>query len=176
MCIRDRYITEDKFSGSPDFYSKKFALTSQLSTYFLSDPNIDYAIVKAVRAPGQRTGKGRYSGETPEDYSNRVYSDIISRPSYYFMGLNRMKKTYGRKFFRSEFPLDEMRTEHAQVTHEIKWAMRNNAYYRNYLACHVPTTCGFLPICETGVVSEEMFDMKPKDDIKKEEGCNGKQS
>ena len=80
-----------------------------------------------------------------------------------------MKKTYGRKFFRSEFPLDEMRTEHAQVTHEIKWAMRNNAYYRNYLACHVPTTCGFLPICETGVVSEEMFDMKPKDDIKKEE-------
>jgi hypothetical protein len=30
------------------------------------------------------------------------------------------------------------------------------------MACHVPAPCAYLPICETGVVSELIYEQKPK--------------
>lgn len=158
------YFTEDKLSGRPDFYEKKFNLISQFSTYFLADPKLEYGIVRIARVPGTRTGKGKYEDESQTDYSNRVYSDIISRPSHYFMGYSRIKKTYGRRFFRSEFPLDDIEKQYGQVSDSIRNAHKKDAFYQNFTACHVPLDCEYIKVCDTGYVSEEVFDIKEKED------------
>jgi hypothetical protein len=159
-CLYPDHFLEDKLSGRPDFYAKKWNLSHQLSTYFLSNPKLDYAIVRVARVPSLRTGKGKNADETPDGYTQRIYSDIIKRPSHYFLGLNRIKRTYGHRYYRNEFNLEEMEKEYIQVSKDIQRAAKEDAFYKNRNACHVPADCEYLPICDTGGVSDELYEYK----------------
>jgi hypothetical protein len=158
----DNCFIESKLSARPDFYHIIHNITSQLSTYFLSNDQYEHCVVEAVRVPALRTRYGKYSEEDYESYMHRIYQDIISRPSHYFLGFNRDEKTYGKRFWRNEFPLEQIHADYRQITKDIRRAIDDNAFYQNFMACHVPAPCAYLPICETGVMSELIYEQKPK--------------
>jgi len=146
------YIVESKTSSNPDFYFQKENIQYQLSTYFLANKAWDYAVLEVVRIP--RVGK---SEEDPEKLGQRIYGDILSRPSHYFIGWNRERGTFGKKFWRGEFDLDEMFRTYRFVYEDLRRTVINNSWYPNRLACHVPAPCPYLPIERTGVVSDEVY-------------------
>jgi hypothetical protein len=98
--------------------------------------------------------------ESSDQYEDRCYSDIISRPSYYFLGWDRKTRNFGHRFYRSEFDLDEIHSTYRFVTQEIEETIQRGSWYPNNLACHVPGPCQYLPIKKSGVVSEEIFTRK----------------
>lgn len=154
----ENHIVESKLSTRPDFYAQRENLAYQLGTYFLANEEWDSATVEVVRAPSLRTGQGKYSEEDPGEYEERVYGDIISRPGYYFLGWDRKTRSYGVKFWRSEFDLDEIYSTYVHVLREIHDTLEHGAWYPNNLACHVPAPCPYLPIKRSGVVSEEVYE------------------
>lgn len=160
--VHTNHITEIKLSARPDFYFQVHNISSQIGTYFLSNPKYEYAIIEAVRVPGLRTGAGKYSDESPEAYRDRISSDIISRPSYYFLGYDRGSKTFGKKFYRNEFDMEELVQDYKYVNQEIMRAVEDgdDAFYKNRKACYVPGQCFYLPICDTGCVSESIFEVE----------------
>lgn len=153
----DDHIIETKLSVRPEFYQQKENILYQLGTYLLSNEQWEFVIMEIVRYPGMKMGQGKFSDESPEAYENRVHSDIISRPSYYFPGWDRKSRTFGMKLWRSEFDLDQVFRTYALVCDELKRAVIHNAWWPNKLTCHIPAPCVYLPICRTGVVSEEIY-------------------
>jgi hypothetical protein len=156
------HFVEIKLSTRPDFFHKVHNITSQAATYFLSNDQLEYCIIEATRLPSLKTGYGKYSGEDSESYMNRCYQDILSRPSHYFPGFNRDEKTFGKRFWRSEFPLEEIKRDYHLITKDIQRAIKENAFYQNFMACYVPSQCVYLPICETGTVSDLIYQIKDK--------------
>ena len=148
------HIVESKLSARPDFYQQKENVAYQLGTYFLCNEAWDYAIVEITRVPSLKVK----DGEEPEAYEKRIYGDIVSRPAHYFLGWERKTRTYGTRFWRSEFDLEEIYSTYCYVLHEIRQTVERGAWYPNNLACHVPAPCPYLPIKRSGVISEELFE------------------
>jgi len=154
------HIEEIKLSARPDFYTHKENVGYQIGTYFMANDQWEYADVFITRVPGLKTGWGKYSGESPQEYEERIYGDVISRPAHYFIGWDRKTRTYGIRFWRSEFDLDEIFSTYVYVLEELQDTLRRGSWYSNNLACHVPSACAYLPIKRTGVVSEEIYQRK----------------
>jgi hypothetical protein len=156
------YFTEDKLSNRPSFYLDPFYIQSQMGTYFLADPKLEYVIMEVVQFPQQK--ENRKNEESPDEMYSRVYSDVLSRPSNYFIGFNRQKKRYGKKFFRGEFDLDAIRGRYQQIVLEILSCRYNNNFYKNFQACGniYGHPCEFQKICQNGNVSENMFKIREK--------------
>jgi hypothetical protein len=154
------HIVESKLSTRPDFYTQRENVAYQLGTYFLGNEEWESATMEVVRTPSLRTGQGKYSEEDPGEYEERLYGDIISRPGHYFLGWDRETRTYGVKFWRSEFDLDEIYSTYVHVLREIHDTLEHGAWYPNNLACHVPAACPYLPIKRSGVVSEEVYERR----------------
>jgi hypothetical protein len=152
----ENHIVETKFSSRPDFYKKRENLTYQLGTYFMGNEAWEYADVEIARAPALRPK----ADESAEAYEERCYGDIIGRPANYFQGWDRKSRTYGVRFWRSEFDLDEVFRTYVYVLEEIKTTLNRGSWYPNYLACHVPAPCQYLPIKKSGVISEEIFERR----------------
>jgi hypothetical protein len=151
-------FVEHKLSFRPDFYLQKENVAYQLGSYFIANESWEYAIVKAVRVPAQRLK----DGESFEAYEERIYGDILSRPGFYFLGWDRKTRTYGTRFWRTEFDLDEIYSTYCHVLREIRETVERGSWYPNYLACHVPAPCPYLPIKRSGVVSEEIYERRIK--------------
>jgi len=152
------YFTEDKLSGRPEFYLDPFYIQSQMGTYFLTDPALEYVIMEVVQFPQQREFKKKE--EIPEQIYKRVYDDVMSRPSKYFIGLDREKMKYGKKFFRGEFNLAATEARYKQVVIEILAARWTGNFYKNFKSCNnvLPgIACDYRTICKTGNVSETMY-------------------
>jgi hypothetical protein len=152
------YIIESKLSARPDFYTRKENVTYQLGTYFLCNEAWDYAIVEITRVPSLKIK----DGEDAQAYEQRIYGDILARPGFYFRGWDRKTRTFGTKFWRSEFDPEEIHSTFCYVTHEIRETVERGAWYPNNLACHVPAPYPYLPIKRSGVVSEEIFEKRQR--------------
>lgn len=147
------HFVECKLSARPEFYQQKENVAYQLGTYFLCNEAWEYAVVEITRVPSLKIR----DSEEAEAYEQRIYGDIVSRPAHYFLGWDRKTRTYGTRFWRSEFDLEEIYSTYCYVLHEIQETVTRGAWYPNNLACHVPATCPYLPIRRSGVVSEEIF-------------------
>jgi hypothetical protein len=150
------HIEEVKLSARPEFYRQRENLAFKLSTYFLANEDWKFADVKITRVPLLKVKPE----ETVEQYEERCYGDIVSRPAFYFLGWNRKTRKYGVRFWRSEFDLDEIFRTYVWVFQELRETLRRGSWYPNYLACHVPAPCMFLPIKKSGVVSPEIYERK----------------
>lgn len=157
---RNNGIEKIKLSSRPDFYTHRENIAYQIGTYFMANERWDYADVLITRVPGLRTGWGKYSKESPKEYEERIYGDIISRPAFYFIGWDRKARTFGVRFWRSEFNLEEIFSTYVFVFQELQDTLTRGSWYPNNLACHVPSACAYLPIKRTGVVSEEIYQRK----------------
>jgi len=147
------HFVETKLSTRPDGYLKPHNMTSQLGTYFLSNPDWKYAIMEVTRMPGIYFR----NDETPEDYYKRIYQDIVKRPTYYFIGLNREEKEFGVRIDRNDINLERVEMEYKMVIREMRDCVKTNAYYHQYAACHDPFECPYISICDTDTVSETLF-------------------
>lgn len=157
------YFVEDKLSGRPEFYLDPFFIDSQVSTYFLADQKLEYCIMEVVQFPQQKELKKKE--ETPEQLFERVYQDILSRPSNYFKGWDSNKRMYGVKYYRNEFNLKAAEARYKQVVIEIQAARWSNGFYKNFKACNnilpgIP--CELRAICKNGNISEEMYKIRGK--------------
>lgn len=161
------YFVENKLSGRPEFYLDPFFISSQIGTYFLADPNLEYCIMEVVQMPQQKVLKGttKRAEETPEQLYERVYGEILSRPSKYFIGYNRETKRYGKKYFRTEFDLEGIKQRYQQIILEILLAQWTGNFYKNEKVCNniLPgIECGMKKICENGNVSESIYKIRGK--------------
>lgn len=157
------YFTEDKLSGRPEFYLDPFYIQSQMGTYFLADPELECVIMEVVQFPQQREYKKKE--ETPDQIYKRVFDDILSRPSKYFIGYNREKKMYGKKYFRGEFNLQAIESRYKQVIIEILACRWTGNFYRNFRACNnvLPgIACDFQKVCRNENVSENIYKIREK--------------
>jgi hypothetical protein len=162
------YFCEDKLSGKPEFYLDPHYINSQIGTYFLADPKLEFVIMEICQMPQQKVleeGKKRIERESPEELYARVYQDILSRPSAYFIGWDRTKKRYGKKFYKGEFQLNNVVDRYKQIVLEILSARYNNGFYRNEKVCNnicPGVACEMIPICRNGNMSETMFKIRNK--------------
>ena len=160
------YFTENKFTSNRQYYDTPWAVTSQIGTYFLAYPDIDYMYMEIIQSPQLRImkkGKKRKYDETIVEYENRVFNDIISRPSHYFVGFDRKAKTYGIKMYRTQFDLCEIENRYRCITKEtMERANRCWWYMENGTACYMyGQDCEYKNICKTnGYPSPEIFEYR----------------
>ncbi len=162
----NNYFTEDKLSGRPEFYLDPFLIASQAGTYLMADKNLEFLLMEIVQMPQQKELKSKGNGESPHEMYERCYSDILSRPSKYFIGYNRETHKYGRKYFRREFPLDAIESRYRQIIIEILSCRWSNNFYKNFKACNnlfPGISCEMLPICKNNNMSETIFEIRNKD-------------
>lgn len=160
------YFVENKLSGNPQNYLDPFFIQSQVGTYFLGDPALAYCIMEVTRTPDLRlkTSKTK-EDESVEEYEERCYQDIISRPSYYFVGWDKEKYTYGKKFHRSEFALDEIKQRYIYIFREIEETRICNTWYKNDKMCKGAFPgypCDYIPVCRHNTMSETMYQIREK--------------
>ena len=163
----EKYFVEDKLSARPDNYLDVWFIQSQIGAYFLADPSLEYCIMEIARVPDLKS-VGRFKEESPEQYEERAYQDIISRPSFYFLGWDKETKRYGKKYYRSEFDLESIRDRFRIVSIMIHDCAGFNGFYRNDRCCSAilpGIPCEMKAICRSGNMSEEVFKIKNKVDF-----------
>jgi len=153
------YFVETKLSSRPNFYDHLESIHFQAGAYFLLNPSYEHMILEVTRLPGLK----QKPDESINAFASRIKSDIIKRPSYYFIGLNRKTLRFGRKYMRSEFNLDKIKKTFQIISQDIQRAVVSDEWYENELACHSPSNCMYLPIHRTGAISESIYQMQDKD-------------
>lgn len=163
VCFVD-WLMEDgfeewKLSASPGWYLKTENIFHQVGTYFMASDRLEYVDMKPAQMPQLKTGgqRTKYVNETDNEFYDRIYSDILARPSFYFVGYNRDTKTWGKRFFRKEFDLGYMEFMYKWLFTELRETMDRGSWYKNEGACHNPFECDFFDICRTGVVSSNHY-------------------
>ena len=157
------HFCEDKLSGRPEFYLDPFYIQSQNSTYFLADPKLEWCLMEVTQFPQQKELKKKE--ESPEELFKRVYDNVLSRPSNFFMGWDSKKRMYGKKMWRTEFNLESTVERYKQVVIEIQAARWSGGFYKNEKVCNniypgIP--CDMRKICVNGNISEGLYRIKGK--------------
>jgi hypothetical protein len=166
------YFTEDKLSSRPDNYLDIFFIQSQVGAYFLADPSLEHCIMEIVRTPGLML-TGKFKDETAEAHEERTFQDIISRPSYYFLGFDREKKRYGKVYYRNEFDLGGIRDRFRIISVLVRDCQAFDGWYKNDRACGAilpGIPCDMKAICRFGKMSEDVYMVKQKVDNFEKEG------
>ena len=151
-------FNEYKLSARPDFYIQPENIYQQCGLYFMGNPNWNWCDMKIARTPGLKQDQRK--GETIDAYEERIFQDVLSRPSHYFPGYNREAKTFGVRFYRGEFDLDYLEKKAKIVAQEYRETIDRDAWYRNDMACKNPYDCEFLHIKKSGVVSDLLYEVK----------------
>lgn len=159
-----KYFVENKLSSRPDNYLDPFFIQSQVGTYFLADDSLEYCVMEVVRTPDLKS-TNKFRGESAEEHEERTFTDIISRPLFYFIGLDRDTMTFGKKFYRREFDLEEIKYRYRAVNILIHDMQVYNSWYKNDSVCGsiLPgIACDMKPLCRYNVMSEEMYTISKK--------------
>jgi hypothetical protein len=160
----DDHFVENKLSGRPDFYTDPWFIQSQVGTYFLADPKLQSCTMEIARVPDLKSTKS-YKDETDDEYAERCYQDILSRPSYYFLGYDVKTHKYGKKFFRTEFDLEELKNRYLHILREYWEARELNGWYKNDKSCMnvLPgIQCDMLDVCRYNNMSETQYKIRER--------------
>jgi hypothetical protein len=158
------YFAENKMSSKPDLYTDIFFIQSQVGTYFIADPGLKSVVMEVVRTPDLKMSKKEE--DSPETYGNRIYHDAISRPAHYFIGYNPERNTYGKRFYRNEFDLNDVRSRYKHIFREIYEAAALGGWYKNDRSCKniLPgIVCDMLGACRYGKLSDEVYEIRSKE-------------
>lgn len=160
------HMVESKFTARPETYLDAFNISHQVGTYFLSAPEAQYCIMEVIQVPQQKmTAK-----ESVEEYEQRIYDDIMLRPGHYFKGYDATTKRFGKKFWRSEFNLADLKLQYENQLDELYWRTLNNNWSElpSRIMCDLPTPCWYKSICRTGGISDEMYELNRKQNHREE--------
>jgi CRISPR/Cas system-associated exonuclease Cas4 (RecB family) len=157
--LYDDHFVEIKTTTNPEYYQTPHFIQSQCASYFLYSPHLKYCDMKIIRVPQLREKKDIEEGE--EEFYERIRADIERRPGYYFIGLE--DGDFKKRFFRSEFDLDEVLERYAHMVRERRLSIKRKFWPKNELNCLYPYQCLYLPICESGKVSDLMYVYREKE-------------
>ena len=152
------HFVETKYSSS-DYYTKKQFIKSQVATYFLVDEGLKYVIMEIIKPPALKSTR-QFKEETADEYEERCYQAMLTKPSAFFHKYDKENKNFGVVFERSEFDFDKIIERYKQVLKEIRVATEDNAFYENEDSCLQPFECEYLPICETGWISDSLYEKR----------------
>lgn len=155
------YIVETKLSARPNDFLEKENIELQVGTYLLDEAqgkNWLGVSMEVTRVPMLRIKPN----EAIEGYANRMYKDILKRPGFYFSAYNKKEREFGKKFYKSEFALDKIRMIYRDVFVDMRVAINNNLWLKNFRACKYPYRCEYYPIYKSGTVSEELYQIREK--------------
>ena len=160
----DNCFVENKFSGRPDLYQDPFFIQSQIGTYFLADPSLESCIMEICRNPDLKSTHS-HKDEDAETYGERVYQDALSRPGHYFIGWNIDTHRYGRRYYRKEFNLEEIRNRYIHIFREFWEANKFGGFYKNDRACAqilpgIP--CEYISLCRHNNMSETIYKIRQR--------------
>ena len=150
------WFVEYKYTESPDFYLNSILATTQLHTYMLAKPSLKYCWIRPIRVP-QLKSTGQYMDESEESYQDRLIKDILKRPGYYFPNYDKEKKTWGVKYYRENFDIEELKLKYRMVSLDIIRDIKRNYFRQNERACLSPSQCQFYEACATGGFSELLY-------------------
>ena len=151
------HFIELKATSNPDYYLTPHFIQSQIATYFIYYDEFEYCIMQPIRIPALKS-TGRYVDEDAYSYCERVQEDIKKRPAFYFIGLK--DKQFGKRFYRSEFNLDEVIRRYKLIMQEKRIAIRNDYYYKDETKCLYPFQCDFYNACVSGGFSELIYEKR----------------
>lgn len=158
-------FVETKVSTRPERYSDMFFLQSQVGTYFLVDPKLQWVTMEVNRLPDLKS-TGQFKEEDAQTYEERCFQDIIGRPSHYFIGWNKSTRSYGKKYYRNEFDLQEIADRFKHIAREIMWSAyhaNTGGFYKNDKVCNnifPGIACDMLPICRHNTMNEAVYRIK----------------
>jgi hypothetical protein len=140
LCVLEYKTTSDDLSAASEFWPR-LRCDSQLSTYMLAARSLGHdvqaVLLDACRKPTIRLRQK----ETPEQYSQRLYADINSRPDHYFVR---------REIPRPEDELAGFRTELWQQAQVIQTCRQHGYWYRSVSRMNC-ATCEYSGVCLGGV-------------------------
>jgi len=156
---------EFKYTGSPGWYDL-FTVKEQLGMYFLGVPGLSRISLRLLVRPQLKMAKN----EGEEGYRERICNDMKSRPTFYIRD---------RSFWRNEFDEDVLLERLKIISGEIV------RYCQGGIESFYPSIppvcfqveerqCEFLNICNSGTISEGLYQKKessgrPKKEDKKED-------
>lgn len=146
------YFMDLKCSTRVQYYSNKYWVEDQMGTYFMHDDKLEYMYMWIAKTPELRLDKL----ESLEDYRQRCYDDMENRTSFYF---------YKIKFLRKEFDIEGLKRRYEWLAGQIKLCIDNDYWYQNKTQCIGKWKCDMMNICESGGVSNRLYerrDKKPK--------------
>ena len=145
---------EFKYSQQPDNMLNRFVMSDQLTTYFLGYDNLQRITVRAFQVPMLEPGRDK----NMDSYTKRVYNDIVSRPKHYIK-----ESTFWRSEFRDDMEMVKVKAnlinEDIHRTPHLfsEGGLGVGAWIQNKLSCFVPSPCQYLPICENGNISDDIY-------------------
>jgi len=148
---------EIKTTTRPDFYTNTYWIHDQLGTYFLSNDKFRHCDMWAIRVPMLKQ-TGNFRDESFDQYKERCVRDMLKRPSWYFCGYNKETKTFGLRFYRDEFDLEGLKRRYRWLSHQIKGCVEADYWYQDRTQCISPWQCDYLRVCDTGGVSEDIYE------------------
>ena len=146
--IVEHKTTGDSLDSSSDYWSR-LRLDQQISLYVIAaratGHDVATVIYDVIRKPGIAPKiVDRKSGrrETPEEFGDRLTTDIGERPDFYFAR---------REIPRLEADLDEFRVELWQQARSIHECQKSGVWPRNTDSCLQPFPCEYRQICFDGL-------------------------
>ncbi len=163
MAQEDHFI-ELKCSGRPDFYANPYYIHDQLATYFLAEPKFQSCKMWVIRTPLLRLGKT----ETHDEFEQRCFDDMIARPGHYFNAYcsDTDPHTFGVTYYRSEFDLESIKKRAKKISRHIVEAVKEDYWYQDRTQCMLPGKCDYMSVCDTGGISEDLYEWRKKDATK----------
>lgn len=152
--VGSNFFGEIKFTERPDFYLNNRVAYFQLAYYFYLS-NFAFAFILPIRVPSLR----KNIDESLENYRERLKLDIRRRINFYFPEYDKEKTPFkwGRKFYISEFDLDEIKARIDYLKFLIKLSIVTDYFPRKVTGCMFPSNCEFQSICETNYINPEIF-------------------
>lgn len=148
---------EYKYTTNADYYSHMFNVREQLMSYFIGAPEIEGFRLHAIVNP---VNFKLHKDESIQAFYDRVKVDIKRRlGTVYHLTYN---------FWRTEFNLQEYMDKAKMISEEIMryivadYPDPKYPFYQNTQACHQPFECDFFPICNSGVMPENLYKKREK--------------
>jgi len=151
-----RWFAEMKYTSKPDFYLNSFVAHAQLEWYFFLNPDFEYCYILPIRVPQLKMQELK---ESVDKYLDRLYVDIMRRPSFYFPKYNpdRSECKWGLKFYRSEFDLGELQWRINFCLKVINYLDKLGKFPQYKANCLSPSECEYMSICESGAISDSLY-------------------
>jgi CRISPR/Cas system-associated exonuclease Cas4 (RecB family) len=139
LCVAEVKTSSEDLSAASEFWPR-LRCDSQISLYMLAARALGYNAATVLYDVTRKPTIRLRQKETPEQYSQRLYADINSRPDYYFAR---------REIPRLEDELSEFRLELWQQAQALQTALKHGYWYRSVSRTNC-STCEYSGICLGG--------------------------
>ena len=170
LAIMEHKTTGDSIKPLSDYWTQ-VRLDHQITTYWVAAHDkghpVTTVIYDAIHKPGmdlkratpeekrqfKKNGEPyastRLVDETPDEYRERLWADILSRPDFYFQRQHFPRTTTDVAQFRGDLWVQQ------KLMHQC---VVNNWHPRNTGACTKPYRCEFLDVCNQDITEDAIPD------------------